>query len=483
MISIFCKDNDINYIELYELVKSFYPLEEIQCINSVNELNNYSYLIKITLNGNIFCASAFANGELKERKCIDISETKIYRDANTTKKITAKRALYALLNTLTHIDLPWGILTGIKPVKIPSYLLQLGINKESIEDILTNQYYISKPKAKMALDIAISQQSIINEIKANNYSLYIHIPFCTSRCSYCSFPSLPLDRHENIINDYTDKLIEEIKAVNDSMKGWESNTIYIGGGTPTSLPIELIEKILYNVKKLYPNIKELTVEAGRPDTIDYEKLSIMYKYGVDRISINPQTMNDRTLKMISRNHSSDDIIRTYIEAKEVGIKTVNMDLIIGLPGENLEDVKATLEKIKPLNPDNLTVHTLSYKKGSALKNNNEYYLTTSNMIENMQNECIKFATANSLVPYYLYRQKMMVGNLENIGFSREHNPCIYNISMMEEKETIIGCGMGATTKIYNKQNDSIKRIANPKDMNLYFERFYETISNKLDALK
>ncbi len=483
MISIFCNDNEINYVDLYELVKSFYPFEEIQCINSVNEIDDDNYLIEIRLNDNYCIMNAYINYQLKEKVCMDFKNTLIYRDVKTTKKITVKKALYRLLNKLTQIDLPWGILTGIKPVKIPSSLLKSGLSKESIEDILVNQYYLSNSKAKMALEIAFSQNNIIKNIKDNNYSLYINIPFCPSRCSYCSFPSLPIVKYKNIVDDYTDKLIEEIKAVSNFMSGFEINTIYIGGGTPTSLPVELIEKILFNIKVIYPNVKELTVEAGRPDTIDFEKLSIMNKYGVDRISINPQTMNDSTLKVIGRKHSSEDIIKSYKMAKEVGIKTVNMDLIIGLPGECLEDVKATLKKIEPLEPDNLTVHTLAYKKGSVLTNNGEYKLSTSNMIEDMQNECIKFAYSNSLAPYYLYRQKNMVGNLENIGFSREDNPCIYNISMMEEKETIIGCGMGATSKIYNKNNDSFKRIANPKDINFYFERFYESISNKIEALK
>jgi len=483
MISIFCEDIEINYIDLYELVRSFYPFEDIQCINSVNQKNNADYLIEIRSNDTNCIANAYINGQLRERVCMDLKSTLIYRDAITTKKITVKKALYRLLNKLTEIDLPWGILTGIKPVKIPSFLLKYGLRKESIEDILVNQYYLSKSKAKMAVDIAVSQHRIIDNIKNNNYSLYINIPFCPSRCSYCSFPSLPIGKYKNIVYEYTDKLIEEIKAVSNYMSGFEVNTIYIGGGTPTSLPIELIEKILFNIKLLYPNTIELTVEAGRPDTIDFEKLSIMYKYGVDRISINPQTMNDSTLKVIGRKHSSEDVIKTYTIAKEVGIKTVNMDLIIGLPGECIEDVKTTLKKLEPLRPDNLTVHALAYKKGSALTNNNEYELSTSNIVEKMQNECIKFAYSNSLSPYYLYRQKMMVGNLENIGFSRGDNPCIYNISMMEEKETIIGCGMGATSKIYNKGNDSFKRIANPKDINLYFERFYESISNKIEALK
>lgn len=482
MISIFCDDNEINYIDLYELVKSFYPFEEIQCINSINEIYDYNYLIEIRLNDTYCIAYAYINDQLKEKVCIEFKDTLIYRDVKTTKKITVKKALYRLLNILTQVDLPWGILTGVKPVKIPSFLLKSGISKESIDDILVNQYYLSNSKAKMALEIAVSQQNIIKNIKDNNYSLYINIPFCPTRCSYCSFPSLPIVKYKNIVNDYTDKLVEEIKTVSNFMNGFEINTIYIGGGTPTSLPIESIEKILFNIKGIYPNVKELTIEAGRPDTIDFEKLSIMYKYGVDRISINPQTMNDSTLKVIGRKHSSEDIIKTYKMAKEIGIKTVNMDLIIGLPGEYLEDVKATLKKIEPLEPDNLTVHTLAYKKGSVL-NNNKYKLSTSNMVEDMQNECIKFAYSNSLVPYYLYRQKNMVGNLENIGFSREDNPCIYNISMMEEKETIIGCGMGATSKIYNKNNDSFKRIANPKDITLYFERFYESISNKIETLK
>lgn len=472
MINIYYNDEDINYVELYELVKSFYPYDEIRFTNS---LMSEEILISISIEKDDCYALMFSKGICIEKEYMSISETNIFKDFKSTKKITVKKTLYKLLNKISKNHLPWGILTGIKPVKIPSQLLKLGIETDAIKDILINQYYIASDKANLALITAINQNKAIKNMNENSYSLYIHIPFCPSRCSYCAFPSLTIDRYKNIVNDYMEKLNQEVKVIGSLMRKWHINTIYIGGGTPTSIASELLEELLINIRNLFPTVKELTVEAGRPETLDFEKLIIMKKYGVNRISINPQTMNDDTLRRISRSHTSDDVIIAYKNAKEIGIETVNMDLIIGLPGESLVDIKNTLDKIAPLKPDNLTIHALSLKKGSKLIKDQYINMKSIKMIEEMQNECIKFAYEHSLKPYYLYRQKMIAGNLENIGFSMEDNPCIYNISMMEEKETIIGCGMGATSKFYNRSNDNIGRFVNPKDINLYFERFQDSI--------
>lgn len=471
MIGIINRTDKVKYNDLFELARAFMPDEQFVEAISDEAVASYIYLdyengvFKTSFKGFaaepvIFTASA--------------KEIDILRNWEAAERIAAKRAYYKLLSSLTKKSLPWGVLTGIRPVKISSALRESGATSEGIREILTKGYLVDNDKAELAVKISFIQAPLVDSFKGKSYSLYIGIPFCPSRCVYCSFPSLSSIKFRNQMDPYIDSLIREINSINAMMDGWRLDSVYVGGGTPTALPKNLMERLLDEVRRLFTSSFELTVEAGRPDTIDYEYLKLFKKYDVDRISINPQTMNYNTLKLIGRDHTPDDIIAAYNLAKEIGISIVNMDLIVGLPGEGVDDVRMTLEKINKLKPDNLTVHTLSMKKGSRLIDKDEVSMVyKAEQIGEMLKICNEFASEVGLSPYYLYRQKQILGNYENIGYSRPQNMCVYNIAIMEEKQTIIASGMGSVSKVYNEGTGALARVPNPKDLNGYIERIDE----------
>jgi len=333
----------------------------------------------------------------------------------------------------------------------------------------------------LIINISKRQRKYIYPLNKNRFSLYVSIPFCPSRCIYCSFPSVPVNRYINMIENYREKVIWEIEKIRELMDGKFINTVYIGGGTPTAIPSKDLEKIIQAVYLNFgkDNIKEFTVEAGRPDTINEEVLSMLNENDIDRISINPQTMNDETLKLIGRNHTKDDIKRAYYLAKEIGFKVINMDLIVGLPSEGKDEIINTLMEIEELNPENLTVHTLAVKRGSKFKETmDRYSVGDQKSIEEMIQETVKLAHKMNLKPYYLYRQKQIMGNFENVGYSKEGMECIYNMAIMEEKETIIGAGMGSVSKIFFPKENRLERIPNFKSIEEYMERTDELIERK-----
>ena len=417
----------------------------------------------------------------------DIEGMKIEgEDIKRKTRIGIKKSIYEALTNISDITAPWGVLTGIRPVKIVHGLLDEGVADEEILNIMTNQYKLFPEKANLILNIAKKQRKYLYPLDENRFSLYVDIPFCPTRCLYCSFPTCSIDRYIDYVDRYMDNLIYEIDRISELMKNKQISTVYIGGGTPTSIPVKNLEKIIQAIYKDFgkKKIKEITVEAGRPDTINREMLEMLSKNEIDRISINPQTMNDKTLKLIGRKHSSQEIANAYYLAKEIGFNVINMDLIIGLPSEGLEEVRNTLKEIKNLNPENLTVHTLSIKRGSKFKEKmDEYHLESQNIIEKMLDETRCFAHNMGLSPYYLYRQKQTMGNFENIGYSKEGKECIYNIAMMEEKETIMAAGVGAVSKIFYPKENRIERVPNVKSLEEYLNRTEEMIERKLLSLE
>lgn len=407
------------------------------------------------------------------------------KDIGKKVRLGVKKSIYQALVEISDRKVPWGILTGIRPIKIVHNLLDRGIGEEEVRQILNGQYKISQEKIQLMLDIGKGQRKHLYPLDENRFSLYISIPFCPTRCLYCSFPSVNIKRYLNEVNNYTDKLIYEINNIGKTMAGKSISTVYIGGGTPTAIPPKNLEKIITSVYHNFSRdeIEEFTVEAGRPDTIDYDKLSMLRRNKIDRISINPQTMNDSSLKIIGRQHNSRDIVESYYLAREIGFDSINMDLIIGLPGEGLEEFQKTLASMKDLDPDNLTVHTLSIKRGSRFRETmDEYSLEDQDIIFTMLEKSQEYARKMELYPYYLYRQKQILGNLENIGYAKEGKECIYNIKMMEEKETVIGCGMGAVSKIYFPREDRIERVPNVKSLEEYLARTDEMLDRKIQAL-
>ena len=483
MVAVLMKGYAFNH-DIYELLRAFFPCEEIKVIDNKVDFKE-GYLIEFTLaelNHYLYgITNIYYNKELIINSKEDISNICIKRSKDKSLNIGVKKSLYKSLIDILDIRLPWGILTGIRPTKIVHRLMEKKIPLNMVFEILTKEYKLDEEKANLIIDISKRQIEYLYPIDNDKYSLYIGIPFCPSRCIYCSYISLPINKFKSLADEYIDKLIYEIYSIKELMSNKKINTVYIGGGTPTSIPLNSLKRIIEVVYDCFgkDNIKEFTVEAGRPDTIDYKMLKMLKSQGVNRISINPQTMNENTLELIGRNHSSEDIINSYLIAKEVGIENINMDLIIGLPGEGVDEVRNTLKRIEDLNPDSITVHTLAVKRGSRFKEQMEHYdVENQNTIEDMLLETKKYAIRNNLKPYYIYRQKQILGNFENIGYSRLGYECIYNISIMEEKETIIGAGVGSTSKIFNHDENRLERIFNFKDVKEYISRIDELIVRK-----
>lgn len=485
IINIYIEGHNYSH-DLFELTRTFFKEKDIRFIEHKQLTNKYEYLLVSKLLQNedkgTSITTLYHNREIVEEVKEDISDIKIpLYDKKNLQKLSVKKGVYDVLSKESRKILPWGILTGIRPVKVVHKLIDRDISQERILQILKNEYKFIDSKAKLILSVALSQRKHIYPIDKEKFSIYINIPFCPSKCSYCSFPSFKIEKNEDIVERYIDTLILEIKSVKSIFKNKRLNTIYMGGGTPTSLEVSQLERVIKEIKELFSeDIKEFTVEAGRPDTIDREKLEMLKSYGVNRLSINPQTFNNKTLKCIGRNHDIESIKQSHNLAKSLDFDIINMDIILGLPGEGLIELENTLKEIKVLNPDNLTVHTLSLKKGSRLYDGEIIDMNKKTTVEKMFERTLAFASEEGYCPYYMYRQKQILGNLENIGYSKSSKECVYNISMMEEKETVIGFGLGAVTKIYYPSEDKIKRIPNFKSLKDYIDRIYEVIQKKMD---
>ena len=376
--------------------------------------------------------------------------------------------------------MPWGTLTGIRPTKIVMDLLEKNMPLEEIKRHLKEVYLVGDKRMNLCIDTAFKEFNILKKIDyKDGYSLYIGIPFCPTRCLYCSFTSYSIAQWKKDTDTYVEALCKELIAVSKMYKGKKLQTIYMGGGTPTSLEGCQLTKILDTVKTYFDfsNLLELTVEAGRPDSITREKLIALRDMGVNRISINPQTMQQKTLDLIGRKHTVEDICNSFKLAREVGFTNINMDFIIGLNGESLSDIKDSFTKVKDFVPESLTIHSLALKRAARLNTENKREIMDNDLMLSMIDVATETCNELGLKPYYLYRQKNMAGNLENIGFSKPGKECLYNILIMEEKQTIIACGAGTSSKIVF--NDGrIERIENVKDPKLYIERLDEMIERK-----
>ena len=393
-----------------------------------------------------------------------------------------KRALYGQLVKETGTVLPWGTLTGIRPTKIALTELEAGRDPEEIRQSLMDLYFTSPVKAGLCVKTALHEKAVLDRMDfKRGWSLYIGIPFCPTTCLYCSFTSYPISRWRKEINAYLDALCAELRQVGVWMKGKKLETIYMGGGTPTSLEAENLDRILSCVEETFDlsGLLELTVEAGRPDSITAEKLAALKKHSVSRISINPQTMKQETLDLIGRHHTVEDFKEKFKLARSLGFDNINTDLIVGLPNENLSDIRNTMEEIKKLSPDDVTVHSLAVKRAARLNTRKEDYrdLTFSGTWD-MINLTADYTRAMGLEPYYLYRQKNMAGNFENVGYCRPGREGLYNILIMEEKQTIVACGAGTTSKIVFPEENRLERAENVKDPALYIERLGDMLSRK-----
>ena len=457
----------------------------------------------------------------------------------TKDKSIVKAYLYRILEEKCGRSLPWGDLTGIRPVSLSGKLLEEleeltepEENQEKTEEeerfytALKDEYCLEGEKAELLHFLAIRERKILQRAEEKSgvkikdgFSIYIHIPFCPSKCAYCSFLSSPIGSFSDRIPEYLDKISEELDFALFEMgekRGKSLQSIYIGGGTPTALPEKDLENLLLLVEKKllsspHAKILEYTVEAGRPDSLSGNKLALLKMHSVDRISINPQTFRQETLDLIGRKHSVESVVERFYEARALGFDNINMDLILGLPSERLSDVEESLRRIRELAPDNLTVHSLAVKRAAKLKTEENKYRgayqagayseefplerdfslsyipswkkrESRSEMEWMMLSAMQTAEELSLYPYYLYRQKNMAGNLENIGFSKEGKECLYNIFMMEEKHTVFGVGAGSSSKILFG-NGRLERVDNGKDFRSYMEHFTEYQEKKRRVLE
>ena len=396
------------------------------------------------------------------------------------------REIYRVLAEQTGTELPWGILTGVRPTKLVYEAMEAGEETAAIEARLREEYLVSEEKIATSLQVARREREILTGMNyRDGYSIYIGIPFCPTTCHYCSFTSYPLERFGKLTDAYLDALTKEIEYLGTCMPGKKLQTIYIGGGTPTALSAEQLERLLTTVRKFLPmeDCIEFTVEAGRPDSITERKLRILKEQGVTRISINPQTMQQRTLDLIGRRHTVQQIVDAMHMARELGHDNINMDIIIGLTGECPDDVRDTLAQIAKLQPDSLTVHTLARKRAARLTTQREDYEgMEAQGVTEMLAESIRFCREQEYLPYYLYRQKNMAENLENVGYARYGREGIYNILIMEEKQTILAAGAGAMSKFVFYDEDRIERVENVKSLTDYIERIDEMIERKRSFL-
>lgn len=466
--------------DIRELLMAFFPGSEFSYDG--NEAEELVLTGIVAPAKNCFEMKLAANQDSVQECLFDVS----YEDRFETKN-KIKQNLYTLLSEYTDKKLPWGTLTGIRPTKIVMAKQELGMTSADIVSYMEQTYFTSEEKIKLSMEIAERERNLLAAIDyKEGYSLYIGIPFCPTTCLYCSFTSYPIGRWQNRTHEYLNALFQEMEYVAAEKKGAALDTIYIGGGTPTSLSADDLDVLLHKLEELFDcsGVQEFTVEAGRPDSITEEKLKVLKKYGVSRISINPQTMQQKTLDLIGRHHTVAAVADCFALARTLGFDNINMDLIVGLPDETPEDVKDTMEQIKQLGPDSITVHTLAIKRAARLNTMRDRYREPdADQVQEMITLMAQYAGEMGMEPYYLYRQKNMAGNFENVGYATPGKACIYNILIMEEKQTILACGAGTTTKVLYPSEDRLERAENVKDVEHYIKRTDEMIERKKKLIK
>ena len=477
MIAVQLNKRDFEY-DIHSLIRAFYPGMDVP-VYQEEEPHPEGWEKKLVVDyqpDKITLVFQDSDGQILAKR---EQQVEYEADRKATKNVL-KSMLYELLRDYTGQDLPWGNLTGIRPTKIPMALLEQGWKNTEIADYMRKTYYTSNEKTALSIMIANRERHILKDINyEDGYSLYVGIPFCPSICLYCSFSSSPLSVWKNKVDMYLDALCKEIEACARIYRNRKLDTIYMGGGTPTTLEPYQMDRLLTKIEECFDRsyLKEFTVEAGRPDSITREKLEVLRKHGISRISINPQTMNQSTLDIIGRRHTVEQTVEAFHLARELGFDNINMDLIVGLPGEEYEQVEHTMKEVTALDPDSITVHSLAVKRAARLNMFKDQYkeMTFTNNQQIMEMTA-RYAYQAGHSPYYLYRQKNMAGNFENVGYAKPDSAGIYNILIMEEKQSILALGAGATSK--KVSGELIERTENVKDIKNYVERIDEMIERK-----
>ena len=470
-MNLYVKNHNFHF-ELENLTRLFFPNEKITVIRDFSEPQPpYIYTEvsdKITISVNI--------GSFNK------SETAVKKLTDDDNELVSAQLLYKLLCDFTGLTQPWGILTGVRPVKLLRRLAEESSEEQAVKKF-EKDFFVSNEKIALSRETEHNERKILELSRPESFSLYVGIPFCPSRCSYCSFVMASIERAEKLIEPYTKLLCEEIKRTAEiaNKLGLRLETVYFGGGTPTTLSAEQLDTVLGTVNNSFDmsTCREFTVEAGRPDTIDSAKLFALKENKVDRISINPQTTNDEVLKTIGRKHTAQQFFDAFELARKCGFDNINTDLIAGLPTDTLESFKNSLDSIVRLNAECITVHTLCMKRASRL--------TTEGVTLDLQQardarEMLAYTQnilgQNEYIPYYMYRQSRMVGNLENVGWSKKGFESLYNVYVMDETHTILACGSGGVTKLKRNNPDYLERIFNFKYPYEYIDRFDELIQRK-----
>ena len=479
-MTVCCKGADFKY-ETEAILKLFFPLRHFSFFYDGDEIvpDEDGDNIEISVTGTeVSVKISLGNGGYSEDK-VTIDPEKFTKNE---AEYQSCRMLFLMLRKLTGISPEWGSITGIRPVKKVNALMNEGFSKEDIREKLKEKYFISDRKFELAYLTAATQKHALDTLDKRSCSLYISIPFCPSRCIYCSFVSHSIDtpNAKKLVPLYVDKLCDELRITADIMRetGLSLDTIYIGGGTPSSLSAEQLEKVMKTVKNCFDisDIREYTVEAGRCDTITADKLKVIKTQGATRISVNPQTMNDGVLRAIGRRHDSEGVVKAFRLAREIGFDNINMDTIAGLPTDTPEGFKNTIERLIDLDPEEITVHTLTLKRSANLFR--EVDMVSDENIEEMVNFSFDRLTSAGYLPYYLYRQKNTLKNLENVGYAKAGKESLYNIYIMEEAQTILACGASGSTKLYDPETGKISRVFNYKYPYEYISRFDKMCEKK-----
>lgn len=413
---------------------------------------------------------------------LNLAPEQVYHSIQHAIKLAFYQAGVAVLGS--HPT--WGALTGVRPVKLPTKAMRQGASAEAAQKELEQVYHVSPVRAKLATDCAKYSLAMEQTLSPTQVSLYIGIPFCPTRCSYCSFVSGEIGKMLHLVDPYLEHLEQELIYTGSLLKkmGLSIYSLYIGGGTPTVLSASQLDRLLLVGKEHLPLSKciEYTVEAGRPDTITPEKLEVLRRRQIDRISINPQTLQDSVLEVIGRKHTAQEIIDTYKLARSMGFASINMDLIAGLPGDCYNGFCQSLDGVLAMSPENITVHTLAMKKGSKLMESG-CCSTQGDVVSQMLDYSFHALQAAGYVPYYLYRQKYMSGSLENVGWCKPGTESVYNIVMMEELQTVLSVGGGGMTKLVNRSTGKILRLPNPKYPHDYLAGFEKVLAQKEQIVK
>lgn len=480
------------YDSIHELMRMAYPGCEIACTEGPGDIN---FDLSLAIEEQAVSITAQVDtpqGRLRRQEKCAIPQD-VGRGLSNWAKQQVRAFTYDLLCELTGSNINrYGILTGMRPVKLVHRLFDQGLTPAQIEQRLLSEYRLEAEKARLLVEIASANRPYLHSAdEAGQWvSVYLGIPYCPSRCYYCSFPGAVVKDYEADIVPFLEALFQEIRAISACLReqGLKVQTVYLGGGTPTVLSTYHLEQLFAELRAggyISQHTVEITVEAGRPDTLDIPKLKVLKDNGVNRICINPQTMNDATLAVIGRHHDKEGVIKCFNWVREVGIEKINMDVIIGLPGEGLSENTNTAQQVLSLNPDNITVHTLALKRGSLMAEK-ENGITPQQRIRQVEAGVTLFSQLlrqAGYVPYYLYRQKYMKASMENLGYARPGAFCLYNIQMIEERQTIIGLGGGAGSKFIDLEAGRLDSFYNPKNPAAYCQSVDRLISSKVDKLR